>query len=363
MPDRSIDPSLYSPSIHSAASARDAFSTAATLGSSDNITPEWLAHITSAKPAEPVAYISRNRLLEALLKDDLASKKAAEWEQETARLRRELEEQAKTLKEAAAENKASNETIAEFQEKVGEYQIRQRLSFLLGRVNRAAQNKLLESEEFQKKFLETRACRAFVLSVDIRRSTELMLKAKSPEDFSTFITSLCTKLSAIIVDSFGVFDKFTGDGVLAFFPDFYSGKDAASHVMFAADQCHKVFIEHYKSCRNLFSSVLLDTGLGIGIDYGNVHLVQVADGLTVVGAPVVYACRLSGAPAGLTFLNQPAYEQISDHAGSFCYTNETSLEIKHEGIMLAYEARLNRNPTTLSPPDWGNDDRLPSSHP
>jgi hypothetical protein len=37
---------------------------------------------------------------------------------------------------------------------------------------------------------------------------------------------------------------------------------------------------------------LKDTGLGIGIDFGATRLVQMAGGLSVVGAPVVYACRL-----------------------------------------------------------------------
>ena len=38
-------------------------------------------------------------------------------------------------------------------------------------------------------------CDAVVLSMDIRRSTDLMLKAKKPEAYAEFITSLTSLLS------------------------------------------------------------------------------------------------------------------------------------------------------------------------
>jgi class 3 adenylate cyclase len=138
------------------------------------------------------------------------------------------------------------------------------------------------------------------MSIDIRRSTELMLKARSPEEFASFITTLSTELMKIVMESYGVFDKFTGDGVLAFFPEFYSGPEAASYAIATADKCHAAFARHYRTFRKSFTSVLTEIGLGIGIDYGSVHLVQLGRGLTVVGTAVVYACRLSGAPAGGT---------------------------------------------------------------
>jgi class 3 adenylate cyclase len=179
-----------------------------------------------------------------------------------------------------------------------------------------------------------------------------MLKARNAEAFADFITTLCADLMNIITEQFGVFDKFTGDGVLAFFPDFYTGDDAAYYAVAAADKCHASFREHYQRFRRSFSSVLTGIGLGIGVDYGLVHLVQMAGGLTVVGAPVVYACRLSGAPPGVTLVNQPAYEVVSDRFGAMCFINETNVEIKHEGGMLAYEVRLNGREYKPQRPAW-----------
>jgi hypothetical protein len=98
--------------------------------------------------------------------------------------------------------------------------------------------------------------------------------------------------------------------------------------------------------------VLKEVGLGIGVDYGECHLVQVAGSLTIVGVPVVYACRLGGAPAGKTLLNQPAYEAISEKHGGRVLLNETSIEIKHEGVLFAYEATLSRSDYQPAQPAW-----------
>lgn len=87
----------------------------------------------------------------------------------------------------------------------------------------------------------------------------------------------------------------------------------------------------YRRNRSSFTTILRDVNLAIWIDFGPVHLVQVAGGLTVVGEPVVYACRLSADPAGAILLNQPAYEKISEAYGNLCLITETDIEIKHEG--------------------------------
>lgn len=275
-----------------------------------------------------------------------------EFNSELTATRKRAEEQARALRVEKASGEAKQQQIQVLQATLHELQSKEQIGFLLSRVSQEAQSMLLSENQLRKQFLETKECKAFVISVDIRRSTELMLKARSPEAFAEFITTLCSDLMHIITRRYGVFDKFTGDGVLAFYPDFYSGQDAAYHAVAAADQCHASFKSHYQRFRSSFTSVLAGTGLGIGIDFGSVHLLQMAGGLTVVGAPVVYACRLSGAPVGTTLVNQPAYEIISDTIGAGCFIDETSIDIKHEGEMLAYAVRLNTREYQPTVPDW-----------
>lgn len=226
------------------------------------------------------------------------------------------------------------------------------LNHLINRVNEEGVKKLRESKDFQNKFDMGNTYNMVVLSLDIRRSTELMLKSKSPTLYAQFITSLCIKLSAIIKNNYGVLDRFTGDGILAFFPDFYSGSDMIYYALKSAYECHEYFNVHYKSSRNCFITVFREVGLGIGIDYGEAYLANVNNELTIVGTPVVYACRMSGAKYGETLLNQTAFELLSEKYSKFFEYSETDIDIKNEGSALAYKVNFNFRAVEVSKPDW-----------
>jgi len=204
-----------------------------------------------------------------------------------------------------------------------------------------------------------------ILSIDIRRSTDLMLNAKSSDDFASFITGLCEGLKNIVIINYGVFDKFTGDGILAYFPKFYSGEDAVEKCCITSKLCHDFFTTYYKDNRKKFK-INLKTGLGIGIDYGAAKLVRINDEPTIVGVPVVYACRLSIAPYGHTYINQSAYEVIK---GKDIKLNEIDVKIKNQGIVTAYDL-IELGDINVKIPDWfniqdeksgGNDKAKPST--
>jgi len=224
---------------------------------------------------------------------------------------------------------------------------------VLDKLSPRAHEALFSDQALRDRFLASKSeCAGFILSIDIRRSTELMLKARTAEHFGEFMAGLCDDLKGVICDKFGIVDKFTGDGLLASFPDFFSGTDAGYRAISAAHDAHLVFAKRYKHHRNSFSTVLADVGLGIGIDYGNFRFMRVAGDLTVVGAPVVYATRMSHAPAGKTLLNQPAHEKIAGRYRAFCSMSETELDIKHEGRVLAYEVRLKKHSFNPAAPPW-----------
>ncbi|MGG1921929.1 adenylate/guanylate cyclase domain-containing protein [Chryseobacterium sp. NRRL B-14798] len=246
----------------------------------------------------------------------------------------------KALKELDEEKDKSKEKEEELKKLFEELSSKEAINHIIPRICEDAREKLFSSEEFKSKFENGKSYDTVVVSIDIRRSTELMLKARKPELFSKFITELSEKLSQIIINNFGIFDKFTGDGILAFFPKFYSGEDAIIRSLKAAQECHSIFTEHYYISRDCFNIFIKDVGLGIGIDYGNVTLVNTRNELTVVGIPVVYACRMSGAKAGDTLLNQPAKEELLTHCTTNLKISETEIQIKNEGTALAYKAEF-----------------------
>jgi class 3 adenylate cyclase len=276
------------------------------------------------------------------------------WEltQEIAALREEAESAAMALREEKQTNEARAATIERLQKVLAQFARKEGLEFLLSRMGAAGQRRLIESEEFRTHILRQTECMAFVISIDIRRSTELMLRARTPRLFAEFIVTVCAEIEALIKENHGIVGKFTGDGELAFFPDFFSGTDAGYLAVSVAEKCHQIFARQYRDLRGSFTTVPVEVSLGIGIDFGRVDFVRLPPGLRAVGAPVVYACRLSEVGYGQTLLNQAAYEKIRDQFGALCSFRERQLEIKHEGLMHAYEVKLNGVDYNPVPPPW-----------
>lgn len=264
----------------------------------------------------------------------------------------EIKKHKRSKSEIEEARRKQQEDLDKFKELNEEIQKKLDLGSLLTQVNNEARLKLFQDKNFLSLFTDTKNCNSFVLSIDIRRSTELMLKAKIPELFERFIVELSDKLSQIIIQNYGIFDKFTGDGILAFFPNFFSGEDAGLMALKSAIECHKVFNDHYKSNRHCFISVLTDIGLGIGVDYGNTYLVKMGGAYTVIGTPVVYACRMSGAQPGDTLLNQPAFEIIFKDYKQYFNFSEVTITIKNEGSTLGYKITSNGSKLDIKKPKW-----------
>ena len=252
-------------------------------------------------------------------------------------LRKELSElnnHAETIKADKNELLKTNEKKDEIIAKLDKQYAR---ANIISRLNEEGAALVMKSDLFLKEFTQFKICSAVVVSIDIRRSTELMLKASSSKDFAKFIIGLSERLSDCIKSNYGVFDKFTGDGILAFFPDFYSNENALLYAIKAAKECHIIFEEHYNSNEDSFDVFLEDIGLGIGIDYGEVTIVNTKAELTVVGKPVVYACRFSNAKAGDTIIGQNAKKLVQEKFIDLVTLEQTSIFVKNEGNARGYK--------------------------
>ncbi|MFC1582899.1 hypothetical protein ACFL4W_05105, partial [Planctomycetota bacterium] len=142
------------------------------------------------------------------------------------------------------------------------------IEYLFTRVREDAIKKLFELPMFAQLFEECKARTTVILAIDIHRSMSMMLNAKTPLLYMGFMSALSEHLRDIVIENYGVFDKLIGNGLVAFFPEFYSGDDAMCHALKAADECREFFKIHYRQHRGCFNTVFSDAGLGIGIDFG-----------------------------------------------------------------------------------------------
>lgn len=214
-----------------------------------------------------------------------------------------------------------------------------------------AADRLLKGESPSELF-QRKSFMAFVVSLDLRRSTDMMMLAKDANNFAVFMRSAFDELACIIKANFGVIEKFTGDGLLAYFPVGFSGPHAGYRAVKACDETLDFFTSHYDRRRSHFNCVLEDFGLSAGIDFGEVQLREITETPSLLGKPVAFACRLSSGPSGDILVNQSAHDHIQESCpGGVCFET-VSLEIKHLGKIACYRVKKQDIAFPLKNPDW-----------
>jgi class 3 adenylate cyclase len=161
-----------------------------------------------------------------------------------------------------------------------------------------------DKEELLDSVIEGEPIQMFVMAADIRESTMLMKEAVKFEQFAYVMDKFVSSVRQGITRSGGWFDKFTGDGFLAYWVVQSSSKEefderfveAAGNMVHTArslvELFHRRVLEDFRAnSRNLSGGV----GLSMGLDAGPGHLVQIAGELTIVGPPVVGAVRMVNA--------------------------------------------------------------------
>jgi class 3 adenylate cyclase len=164
------------------------------------------------------------------------------------------------------------------------------------------------ADELIDAVVATTPLQMFVMAADIRESTTLMKEAVRFGLFAKIMDKFVSAVRRGIGTPGGWFDKFTGDGFLAYWvvqqgpgEEAYRRAfvEAAGNLAHTANELVELFhsrvIEDFRrNSRNLSDGV----GLSIGLDAGPGFLVEIAGELTVVGPPVVGAVRMVTAAAG-----------------------------------------------------------------
>ena len=147
------------------------------------------------------------------------------------------------------------------------------------------------------------AVEAIVVVGDLRLSSILLREAVQPALFARFIIGFTEAVRSLTAARDGWFDKFTGDGFIAFW---LRGGDetGASRVPRFCQTVLPAADALIANLRRNSRNFPVGVGLSLGIDAGPCQLVRVGDALTLVGAPIVGATRMvAGARARQTLVN------------------------------------------------------------
>jgi class 3 adenylate cyclase len=137
-----------------------------------------------------------------------------------------------------------------------------------------------------------------VMAVDLRASTKI-LQAVQPTQFAWLMHTFVNIARLSIRDGGGWFDKFTGDGFIAYWPEAFEAPDE-NHLfnpVIFEDVVPGLLDTFTSTFEPLFSETLGGPlpegfGLGIGVEAGPVLLCEIAGQMTIVGLPVVGAVRM-----------------------------------------------------------------------
>lgn len=145
---------------------------------------------------------------------------------------------------------------------------------------------------------------AIVVVGDLRLSGLVLREAVSPVVYARFVVGFTEAVRSLAASCRGWFDKFTGDGFVAFW--LYRDEDQIPAAVLP-EFCQSVLPASERLVANLRKNSRnfpVGVGLALGLDSGPCELVRIGNSLTIVGSPIVGATRMSaGARAGETIAN------------------------------------------------------------
>ncbi|MCI4372048.1 MAG: hypothetical protein L3K02_00155 [Thermoplasmata archaeon] len=153
---------------------------------------------------------------------------------------------------------------------------------------------------------------ASVVVGDLRLSTIVLRESVQTTLFARFIVGFTEAVRSLANANGGWFDKFTGDGFIAYW---LTPPGAPSALREVPEFCQSLLPAAGALVANLrrtSRNFPVGVGLSLGADAGPCELVMVGEALTLVGGPIVGASRMvAGASPGQTLLNVYLGEQIA----------------------------------------------------
>lgn len=169
------------------------------------------------------------------------------------------------------------------------------------------------NNDFINKMSETDT---LVVVADIRRSQDLMTYGKSPSIYRNRMVDFMNKIRDVLNEHGAIFDRFTGDGFIAYFNDYMCQQLKKDYYEMMLKSCKEIihfsndfFAQWVKDLRKIPES---EIGLSIGIDSGIVSFQDLNNQLLAIGDACVWATRMcSAGKKGEVIFNNIPYQKIS----------------------------------------------------
>ena len=176
--------------------------------------------------------------------------------------------------------------------------------------------KMSDSHEILEKASESNT---IVVIGDIRSSQDLMTYAKDSQSFVHYMFRFIEHTRRLIDDNLGIFDKFTGDGFIAYFNQelcAMQGRDyrdcflefVRGENIFSASH----FLEWRKTIRKLPDII----GLSMGADIGRIFFHDIDHHFMAVGDAIVWAKRMADfGVSNEIVVNNLLYAELEERSG------------------------------------------------
>lgn len=157
--------------------------------------------------------------------------------------------------------------------------------------------------------------RSLVIVADIRRSQDLMTYGKDPAEYCERIVRFMTETRDILKRHCGIYDRFTGDGFVAYFSEYMCKQQGKNFYEMMLKTCREViefsepfFAEWTSTLRKIPDT---EIGVAIGVDDGVVSYRDINNQLFAIGDACVWATRMSAAgKQGDVLINNIPYQTI-----------------------------------------------------
>ncbi|MDP2330001.1 MAG: hypothetical protein Q8M19_04805 [Reyranella sp.] len=180
--------------------------------------------------------------------------------------------------------------------------------------------------------------RTVTISLDLRRSTFAMDSATDKKAYADWMEGFVETLRRVTKENNGVFDKFTGDGVIAHFlvgeASVTGGisqdeKEAVKAAVKCGWEMIYAVMHLMERLRRILSldNAKMGPSVGLAIDDA-IWSVDRRGGPIVVGRGVVQACRANAGEAGTMQMTNAAFVRLEDVIGHVAHAERVAFETK-----------------------------------